>query len=936
VKHELTLALEEAGAVFGSCTDGNKTTREHQDECERLSSAIRLLDTDALPREEAARQVVLLTSSYSAKRSGKALQFAADALKEARERAAADAMTLLIRELTLEFIELVRAYELEYRELKRERSLLDFDDLQTAALALLRARPEVAAEYRELFRYTMVDEFQDTDALQLGIVEQVAGSNLCTVGDERQSIYGFRGANIEVYRAHVRDMLARGAFSVELGRNYRSHEEILGFVNRLFGSDELFGGSLIRLQPSREGAESRLPEDAPRVRIRAVRKPGFSSASVRATEARAVADEFATLRDRFGFPEDEMVVLLRAYTHAEEYAEALRERGFSVVVQGGSRFFGLGVVQAMRALVDAIANADNDEALAVLCASQLGRISDSALWQLRRPAGEQRLWAALQGDLSALAECDRFASRRVADALARARSAVGHMPLAEILLRAVEDLALDVVLAAKGDAGQQDLANVLKFARLADAFEAGGGVGPSEFSAYIRAKEEFRDHEAPAAVLSGGAGVVRIMSMHAAKGLEFPVVALPELASGGYSRRGIALSEVRDSCVMVALRPPRDWLDLGENESCVDGTPLGVRLEADEKTAQLDESKRLFYVGCTRAREVLVLTGSLNTSGPTANSMFSWVWPAVAAQAPADDESGRVLFGEHEIDVSVLVPQAEFADREPEVFGEAELFEVPLAGTRAPAELVSAPARLSYSHFAAYKACPKRFLATYVAGMRERAVTGGTTVDPRTFGSAVHAVLETAAGTSATDELMRRMSGRFGLDSEKAAELGAAVRAFERSQWARRAEQATLTRREAPFALRIGDGEGFVLFGSIDLYAEDGDGALIVDYKTGRSGSRDELEDRYALQAKCYGLAALRTGASNVELAFVRPQVTEDDGSMQAVTYRFGPDDQAQIEAELLGQWQAMARGEYAPLDRWDPYLCPTCPIANGICPTRA
>lgn len=939
VRSEILAALEHAQAAFCGCQDGLRTTAQHREECERLIGAVRALDLKVLPPHDAARELVALMSSYAASANcGNAIKPTVVELKAQREVAAAQAMTVLVNGFASELVDLIGAYERTYRELKRAASLLDFDDLQSEALALLRDNPAVAQEYRDAFRYTMVDEFQDTDALQLEIVELVAGENLCTVGDERQSIYRFRGADVAVYRAHLADMQARGGSPIELCRNYRSHDEVLGFVNELFGSPVLFGDNLISLVASREGDDERLAGSGPRVRVRAVRKSDASSEEVRLTEAAALASELAQLHDERGFSAGEMVVLLRSYTHAEVYANALRAKGLPAIVLGGSRFFDMPEVELMRSLVAVIANPEDDEALAVVCASGMGRMSDEGLWALRAETMPDRLWAALQADSAGLGEADRAAAGRIVAAVKAAVSSVGRTPLSEILLRAVEELGYDLVLLAKGDMGLQAMANVLKLARLADSFETGGGVGPSEFGAYVDAKQAFKDHEAPAAVLDRGVSSVRIMSIHSAKGLEFPVVALPELSSTGQSERSIVRTGARGDGLLMAMKLPSEWFDFGDAKACASGTPLYLDLDAARQAEETEELKRLLYVGCTRAREVLLLTGSLNKNGPPSGSPMAWPWGGLeAAGLPADGETARVRFGAHDVEVSILLPEQSEPSIGEQGESNSDRFELGVPSRSVEPEPLPAPSRLSYSHFALYKQCRMRFLATSRLGLRERVVAGAGGTDPRLFGSAVHAALEAAAGSVPQPDLLASVARRFSLSTDEAEQLSGACTAYAGSPWAQRVADALVTRREMPFAFRVGEAErSFVLFGNIDVYAEEADGAvLIVDYKTGRSSTAEELKERYELQARCYALAALRNGASSVELAFVRPQVIEADGMPQSFRYPFEAGDVDEIAQELLAYWDEMHAGAYQPLESWDDYTCPSCPIAEGVCPVR-
>ena len=250
--------------------------------------------------------------------------------------------------------------------MKRSVGVLDFDDLQTGAVELLTREPELSKRYRDRFRLVMIDEFQDTDALQLRLVEALSQENLCTVGDEKQSIYRFRGADIEVYRQHRKQMSEGDALEVSLAVNYRSHPSVLAFVNAVFSSEQYFAGDLLRLIPPAEGRPSQAIRQCAGRRLARrsalVDSSAVSTATGRQAEARQIALRLAALR-RSGISPGDMVVLVRAYTNAHIYAEALTEVGVPATVVGGSRFFGLEEITIMRALTRAIANPSDGSAV---------------------------------------------------------------------------------------------------------------------------------------------------------------------------------------------------------------------------------------------------------------------------------------------------------------------------------------------------------------------------------------------------------------------------------------------------------------------------------------------------------------------------------------------------------------------------------------------
>ncbi|MDZ4181122.1 MAG: UvrD-helicase domain-containing protein, partial [Coriobacteriia bacterium] len=432
-----------------------KTTLGHIGRCEDALESLRVVRAQNLASHARAHELWKLLVAYGPKgRNSKATQDIVAALIEERDRIAQEATAVALQPATQALCRLVESYAEQYRRLKQEAGVVDFDDLQSEVRRLLAESPRIAEELESRFRLTMVDEFQDTDELQLAVIRAVAGSNLCTVGDEQQSIYRFRGADIDVYRSHNRAVAESGGRVVELAENYRSHPDILRFVGDAFAHEALFGSGAKRLEPGRpEPASPFVPPDQPRIDLVLVDQQGPTGSLSRTTEADAVADRFVRMRD-VGVRASEMVVLLRSYGPSDQYAQALRRRGFDVAVIGGSRFFDLPETEMMRCLLRVLANPLDDEALLVFALSPAGGVGDDALVKLRFTHDAERiresLWESMQVAEERIGE---QASRveTIVTAIHEAREAIGHLPLAAVLMTALERLDGDLAILANGE-----------------------------------------------------------------------------------------------------------------------------------------------------------------------------------------------------------------------------------------------------------------------------------------------------------------------------------------------------------------------------------------------------------------------------------------------------------------------------------------------------
>jgi hypothetical protein len=215
-------------------------------------------------------------------------------------------------------------------------------------------------------------------------------------------------------------------------------------------------------------------------------------------------------------------------------------------------------------------------------------------------------------------------------------------------------------------------------------------------------------------------------------------------------------------------------------------------------------------------------------------------------------------------------------------------------------------------------------------GVRAIGVEQGGESDPLRFGTALHAALRlvSAQGEPPAPERVSAIGRFFELQADGVQRLGEAVARYCGSDVAARVASRPSVRRESPFSMRIG--ESFLLTGAIDLYARDGDDALVVDYKSGVTGDGAELEERYHLQARCYALAVLRDGCSSATIEFVRPEVEAADGTMQRTTFTFAAAEASGIEQDLLRRYAEIEASAFEPTASHD---CLHCDIPAGLCP---
>lgn len=563
---------------------------------------------------------------------------------------------------TSDLMALAREVSRRYEEKKHERCTLDNDDLLVKTRAAFIDYPDVARRYEHRFKLVMVDEFQDTSQLQIDLIAHLAGAQcarLCTVGDAQQSIYRFRGADVNVYEDHKRAMRApeTDALYVELTKNFRSHADVLSFVDRIFEQPQVFGEGFMSLTPHKERV-SEYRGKGPRIDIvlslcPSGRNAGVGIREAKRASARAVAERFAALREQ-GHPPRDMVVLLGKMVRAELYAQELRAVGFECAVTGGSLFASAPEVRVVGRLVEVLANPAHTAALFEVLTSDLVHLSADDLLELATEVepetGEirrrdlDRGFARLSDDRSSLPP--RLA--HAVDLIARARDQIRRQPLSQVVQDVVVRSGWMSRLEGQGAVGLACAANVLKAVRLIERLEEERQGGPAR-TAYAFTRELAAGIKEAPGVLSGSGGdVVKIMTIHASKGLEFPVVALadfagPASASGklivetvgdaahaslapgnaldrfpALRKRALGVLDDAGSADLAAARrllqaggASRDARGSGRCTQDAYRTALRERAEREE----LAEERRKLYVGLTRASEALVVALDAKASG---------------------------------------------------------------------------------------------------------------------------------------------------------------------------------------------------------------------------------------------------------------------------------------------------------------------------------
>ena len=821
---------------------------------------------------------------------------------------------------------LLRAYAEQYSAIKQQRGALDFDDLQERAVSLLTDHPGVAEQYRSRFRMLMVDEFQDTNDLQMRVLNPLRDDNLCIVGDERQSIYGFRYADVKVFE-RIRTELGK---AIELAENFRSHPGVMSVVNEMFSMPHLFDPRFMKLAAGRTaGWKLQMAAEAPRVECLLVGLDAVNIEAAREVEAEHIAKRVAELVSEGELHGEDIAILLRSGGRASLYARALERRGIPVLVSAGASLYDARETGEILSMLRAIAVPTDDEALLQLLGNRFVALSDDALLAVRAgaPKGEPLFSGlravAMNSGGDGLSAPDRDAATHAYEVVERFGHEQGRLGIAELLHRACEQFDYDLTLFAQGAEGVRAWANVLKLARVADVFEDSGSGDLAAFVAHLRDRQANAKDKSAAA--DAGRDAVRIMTIHAAKGLEFPVVFAADLAS----------PKSRSCDNLLVGREIVDGRQIPVVGVSVPNGPLGraataahLRMSPEVRVAAVEEEKRCLYVAATRAEELLVISGATRIGKPASEggSLIDWVREALGDP----DVSGSVTLGSASVAVTVIDPAENPPEPpEPELARIAPPFATPTPGARPQALTGGYPQSVSYSALHIHECCPLAYHVRYVLRLgkfSDPAVRSSTDL-----GSALHAVLETMPAEGTSSAALRDASERFRLPDDERERLEHAVNDFTGSDIAQRLFSGEPLRREEPLRVRLG---ATALVGSIDAIAWDGQSAYVVDYKTGRGPDKADSPrlDAYKLQARCYALAAFESGAHHVEVAFCFVE-----HGARTITHQFERErDHATIRNDISDRITRVSEQNSTHLPRYEENVCGGCPALGGLCPIDA
>ena len=833
---------------------------------------------------------------------------------------------------------------------------LDNDDLLHLTAKVFEEHPEIAAVYTDKFKLVMVDEFQDTDQQQVQMIKSLSGKDaqyLTTVGDAQQSIYRFRGADVDVFfrrQAEVSEDL-----QPRLVDNFRSHNEILRFVAKVCSADGMIP-NFMDLSAGREEPATPFIAHSPRVYFEVTKfeKSGNSKPGDDVTRSQLVAyqlaDRINTLMQDEKIQAKDVAILMKSVKKAQPYIEALRTFGIESVVSGASTFGEQPEVELIGSLLQALANMyDSYEGLFPVLSSEIFSLDASDLLLLGTNFGEngQRI---TNRDIAESVVNDAFKPpfevspklKNALEVLSNARSSLSNKRVSDVIKKVVLDAGWISRLQKMGNEGQSKIANIFAALEQIDSLQKELSIGVASvakaFSQWCNTAKE-----SPKVLHCSTQNAVTFMTIHASKGLEFPVVAVVGAVSGPKAVAGSEpfLYVKKDDSYQIAFSSSSKKLhELYDGchevptslDECKNLLEWRMFLETQENEFEEQEQNRRLYVALTRAREAVILTSTIDLTKEGISPRYTRKItdalfeepPLSAGEHPFKYDGNlagcmRVVQGSGKKDEPIQVEGLElvepFGDKsEPSNSNPGEEENSQAVETFDLYEKVhlSVTPEAAYDQrkgFFSYSSAHQQMAENFKGENNPQPVAETSVmlsdtladdgVDPTSLGSAFHELAQIMVETQSKvdEQTIDKLCLKNSVPQRAISRVKQALELWSNSAIRQEALAHDVVIAESPFTLQVDSEYGNYVEGAIDLlaYNKGSKDALVVDYKTGDKGlSATQIYEHHQMQANFYAYVLMQHGFTKVECAFVCVEV-EEAGQPHVARYTFDVNHQPRL-----------------------------------------
>jgi len=728
--------------------------------------------------------------------------------------------------------DLLTQIDQEYTRRKTAAGIVDFNDLELLAKQLLAAH---AIDHTYHFQHVMVDEAQDVNPIQTQIIELLTakpGAKLFIVGDPKQSIYRFRGAQVEVFMQLQEKIKVQGQH-IHLQDNFRSRRHLIEFSNQFFPN--LFSDEKIiyeTVTPQRADAEQCTVELL-------ISPKQDNLVQSRAGEAQQIAAYISKLVSQ-GYRYRDITILLRSMTNVSVYERALHEHGIPFVNLSGRGFYQRPEIQDVLNFVKWLQDASDAISKVAVLRSPFFAVSDAGLYWYQ--VGK---WDQISMEDQAKLEL----AHNLYPELQKALVTLPAPYLLEKLLTATDFCTNTLGLPM----GQQRLANINKLQDISWQLWAKGYTSFNEQLNYIAEVMEQQAREGEARLDTEVSDVVTIMTIHGSKGLEFPVVILPDLCTSFLKNEGSLLHYHSQYGLTIK------------------DTSTYQKIKALLREEAASEAKRLLYVAITRAQEQLVLSGIGNAEDydlerPLAEMTTWWEW-ILALCRQVDPALLHIIDTEEHKQAAVQANEVAAADEQNDV------------GTLPLTQPKYALASFSVTSLMVYGLCPRRYFYRYILRVPEIIIDGkvqntGEGLNPLARGNIVHRVCEHLNAGTDPEQLLDWAIAMEGVkvNAQQRSELQDTIQRYLASRYYQLGLSYSVS-REVEFTVPL---ENYLITGTVDQVIDTGSDLIIVDLKTNHI-TPEQVESTavsYSWQLRIYAWALqklLGKPVKEVSLYFLFP-----------------------------------------------------------------
>lgn len=724
-----------------------------------------------------------------------------------------------------------------YTEEKKKLGVLDYEDLQLKVLKLFENN-EIRQKYQEKFKYIMIDEFQDTNELQKKIVYKLCSkksdldcNNLFIVGDPKQSIYRFRGADVDVFYDVMGDIKRVSKIEpICLKDNFRTVDSIMDFVNTLFNN--LMEGSYEELSPNKKSPNEIDVEVLEYDELEV--PPGESPAEYsKRFESRLIAKRIKELVNSGQYNYKDIAILFRSTTDNDIYEQALKEYGIPFYNVDGKGFYSTQEIQDLINGLKVINNRFDTLPLVGILRSPMFGLSDKTLYWLLRYNRRNPL-EGLKEDIPNVPDTENNKAKKAYEILSKLNTLKSFVKVYDLISELVDKTYyIETWMLRFGS--KQAAANIYKFIEMAREYSQRENSDLEGFLQYIEEKIQQEVEEGQAKVESEDGNTVKIMTIHKSKGLQFKVVVLPQM---GKKFNIQSPNIIFDKKIGIGIKHPDELGNLSKDISYI----YSDILEEDKKK-DMEENKRILYVAMTRCEERLIIGNQ--SSDREYESFKKMIKEYIPDEKFTKINSIDIQKEDYKPIVTIAIQDKK---------------EVQIDSNITP--LIKNFKEYNCKHFSrytitqymVYKECKRRFYMTYYKGLPVDDLfdegeygEGRVLIDPAIKGQIVHKICETYSKGINIDELIKRTVESYDLipTEDVLSELNRYINNYKKYH----NEDYDKIYNEKGFYYKL---EDKFVYGVIDrIYIKD-NYAEIVDFKTNKVKDKDKLTDKYTPQIQLY------------------------------------------------------------------------------------